>query len=574
MNVDITTVHPGENPRRHMDQAELSELTQSIKELGVIQPITVKVQSGGQYIIVAGHRRHKAAVAAGLSNIPVFVLDDETDSDTVALVENVIRADMSPAEECERVLLLLKKNKGDITEVSLSTGWSEDKIRRRAALASCSQAVRDALAFRKIKLGIAELLASVPEPENQNKALEKIITMNLSVEQVRQYLFRLVQKLDSAIFDITECSQCRFNTSLQSTLFSETVAEDAYCTNSGCYAKKTDAAITIVAESLADTYPLIKVVRAGEEAGYTPLIVDGTKGVGKTQATHCQGCAHYGATVSGLPGTEGQIATGICFDLDCNNQMVAANQAEINARQTAARPVLTPTAPVSDNAAPSLYDLRDEEGAGDPENCDATTEKEPDSSTQTAATARPAIALTSAVKEYRRTLWNRAAMSGLGHNQDAAQSVLAAIIMKHKNALQGHEVAKVLSKYVETMGNTSMIDQTDVGTIAQAIQSEKHMDRKLLAAAAAYAVAQLDEADVRSILAFLGVDITEIWKIDGDYLALLTKTEIISVADELGISEKVADWKKVSNGKKAELVQAIIASGVDFNGLLPTTLRY
>ncbi|CDQ09211.1 conserved protein of unknown function [Acidithiobacillus ferrivorans] len=574
MNVDITTVHPGENPRRYMDQAELTELTQSIKELGVIQPITVKVQTDGQYIIVAGHRRHKAAVAAGLTDIPIFVLDDDKDSDTVALVENVIRADMSPAEECERVLLLLKKSKGDVTEVSLSTGWSEDKIRRRAALASCSPEVRNALVLRQIKLGIAELLASVPEPENQNKALEKIITMNLSVEQVRQYLFRLVQKLDSAIFDRSECSQCRFNTSLQSTLFSETVAEDAYCTNSNCYVQKTDAAITIVAESLKDSYPLIKVVRAGDEAGYTKLMIGGDNGVGQPQAIRCQGCAHYGATVSGLPGTEGEVETGICFDLGCNTKMVAAYQAEISARTMAASPVPASLTQASGNPAPSLYDLGDKEGAGDPENCNATTEKEPDNSTQTAATARPAIALTSAVKEYRRTLWNRAAMSGLGHNQDAAQSVLAAIIMKHKNALQGHEVAKVLSKYVETMGNTSMIDQSDVGTIAQAIQSEKHMDRKLLAAAAAYAVAQLDEADVRSILTFLGVDITEIWKIDGDYLTLLTKTEIISVADELGISEKVADWKKVSNGKKAELVQAIMASGVVFNGLLPTTLRY
>jgi ParB family chromosome partitioning protein len=571
MNVDITTVHPGENPRRYMDQTELTELTQSIKELGVIQPITVKVQTDGQYIIVAGHRRHKAAVAAGLTDIPIFILDDDKDSDTVALVENVIRADMSPAEECERVLLLLKKSKGDVTEVSLSTGWSEDKIRRRAALASCSPEVRTALVLRQIKLGIAELLASVPEAENQNKALEKIITMNLSVEQVRQYLFRLVQKLDSAIFDRSECSQCRFNTSLQSTLFSETVAEDAYCTNSNCYVQKTDAAITIVAESLKDSYPLIKVVRAGDEVGHTRLIINNSsKGVGQTQATHCQGCAHYGATVSGLPGTEGQIATGICFDLDCNAKMVAAHQAELV--QAIMEQRRSPD-PVSGNAAPSMHDTENDNGADGGAESANTPETEQKVSPQPISD-RPAVALTSAVKEYRRTLWNRAAISGLGHNQDAAQSVLAAIIMKHKNALQGHEVAKVLSKYVETMGNTSMIDQTDVGTIAQAIQSEKHMDRKLLAAAAAYAVAQLDEADVRSILAFLGVDITEIWKIDGDYLTLLTKTEIISVADELGISEKVADWKKVSNGKKTELVQAIMVSGVDFNGLLPTTLRY
>lgn len=572
MQADITAVHPGNNPRRYMDPAELAELTQSIKELGVIQPITVKAQADGQYIIVAGHRRHTAAVAAGLTDIPIFVLDDEKDSEAVALVENVIRADMSPAEECDRVLLLLKKNKGDITEVSLSTGWSEDKIRRRAALASCSQQVRDALATRKIKLGIAELLASVPDIENQNTALEKIIAQNLNVDQVRQYLFRLVQKLDNAIFDKTECFQCRFNTSLQSTLFSETVAEDAYCTNSKCYGQKTDTAITLVADSLADTYPLIKVVRAGEEAGFTPLITDGHKGVGKKQSTHCHGCANYGATVSGLPGTEGQIATGICFDLDCNAKMVAAYQAEISTRQISAHTAFTPPTSVSGNTVQPLCDLGNEEEAGGfPENGEQVANKSANSA-QPHTVDRPAVAMTNAVKEYRRTLWNRATMSGLGHNQDAAQSVLAAIILKNKGALQGHEVAKVLSKYVEPMDAAS-ITQSDIGAIAQAILSNS-LDRKILAAAAAYAVAQLDEADVRSILHFLSVDITEIWKIDGDYLALLTKAEIISVADELGISEKVADWKKFSNGKKAELVQAIMASGVDFQGLLPSTLRY
>ena len=568
MNVDIAVVRPGENPRRYMDPEELGELTQSIRELGVIQPITVKAQSDGQYIIVAGHRRHKAAVAAGLTEIPVHVLDDETDSETAALVENVIRADMSPAEECERAMLLLKKNKGDITEVSLSTGWSEDKIRRRVALASCSQPVRDALAERKIKLGIAELLASVPEAENQNKALEKIIAMNLSVQQVREYLMRLVQKLDTAIFDKTECASCRFNTALQSTLFSETVADDAFCTNSTCYAQKTDSAIASVADSLKGTYPLIKVVRVGEEAGHTQLIIDGGKGVGKTQSTHCQSCANYGATVSSTPGTEGQIATGICFDLDCNTKMVAAHQAEI----TAQAPATVSVPKVNGKATPSLYDhAGDAAGVSDDPD---TAKNGHDELTQPSFAPRPEVSATNAVKEYRRTLWNRAAMVGLAHNTGAAQAVLAAIIIKGKScsALHGSDIAKVLSKNAQDM-NPDAIQQTDMGALAQAIQG-KTLDQKLLAAASAYAMPHLDESDVRSILTFLGVDIREIWKIDADYLSILTKSEIVSVADELGISEKVADWKKVSNGKKADLVQAIMASGIDFEGLLPSTLRY
>lgn len=572
MNVDINAVHPGENPRRYMDPEELAELTGSIKELGVIQPITVKAQPDGQYIIVAGHRRHKAAVAAGLTDIPVFVLDDEKDSDTVALVENVIRADMSPAEECDRAMLLLKKNKGDITEVSLATGWSEDKIRRRVALASCSQTVRDALAMRKIKLGIAELLASVPEPENQNKALEKIIAMNLGVEQVRQYLFRLVQKLDSAIFDIGECSQCRFNTSLQSTLFSETVAEDAYCTNGNCYSKKTDDAVVKKAEEIKETYPNVRVIRLGDPESYTRLVTDGKTGVGSEQSKKCRSCANFGATVSCLTGAEGQVEENICFDLDCNAKMIAARQAETSATKITPAPVSAPTPQASANVVPPLYGMEGDAG-GEPEERN-TTDNVQNALPQTATADRPAVTMTNAVKEYRRTLWNRAAMVGLAHNTDAAQSVLAAIIIKGKSgsALHGTDVAKVLSKNADDMDQDTT-KQSDMGALAQSIQS-KNLDRKLLAAASAFAMSHLDEPDVRSILTFLGVDISEIWQIDADYLSILTKSEIISAADELGISEKVADWKKVSNGKKAELVQAIMASGIDFKGLLPSTLRY
>ena len=572
MNVDITVVHPGENPRRYMDPEELTELTKSIKELGVIQPITVKAQSDGQYIIVAGHRRHKAAVAAGLTDIPVFVLDDEKDSDTVALVENVIRADMSPAEECDRAMLLLKKNKGDITEVSLATGWSEDKIRRRVALASCSQPVRDALAMRKIKLGIAELLASVPEAENQNKALEKIIAMNLGVEQVRQYLFRLVQKLDNAIFDKSECSQCRFNTSLQSTLFSETVAEDAYCTNGNCYSKKTDDAVVKKADEIKETYPNVRIIRLGDPENYTRLVSDGKTGVGSKQSKKCRSCANFGATVSCLPGAEGQIADSICFDLTCNAKMVSVHQAETSTSEMTHATVSAPSTQPRVEAAPSLCGAEGDSGC-DETDLGASDNVENDLPT-TAPVHRPAVTMTNAVKEYRRTLWNRAAMVGLAHNTEAAQAVLAAIIIKGKSgsSLYGTDVAKVLSKNATSM-DQSAINQSDIGALALFVQSKK-LDRKLLSAASAFAMSHLDEADVRSILTFLGVDISEIWQIDADYLSILTKSEITSVADELGISEKVPDWKKVSNGKKAELILAIMASGVDFKGLLPSSLQY
>ena len=100
----------------------------------------------------------------------------------------------------------------------------------------------------------------------------------------------------------------------------------------------------------------------------------------------------------------------------------------------------------------------------------------------------------------------------------------------------------------------------------------KNMPLRLSAAAAATAFDSLNHEEVRSILKYLAPDLGAFWKVNAEYLTLLTKAQIRDVCDELGISEKLES--KVFNNKKDALVKAIMDSGMDFTGLVPTHLKY
>lgn len=549
MNVEISKIVEGNNPRRYMDPSELEELTRSVKSMGIIQPIVVKAMDNGEYMVVAGHRRRKAAIAAGLNEMPVFVIENGEDAEAVALAENTVRADMSAAEESDAAVALLNKNKGDMQEVALILGWTESKLRRRVALGACSKKVRDALAERKIKLGVAELLATVPEHKNQDKALVAIIERDMGVEQVRQLLFKLVQKLDKAIFDKTECHDCRFNTGVQKTLFAETVAEDAYCTNGQCYGEKTELAVVAKAESLKNDYATVKIVRLGAGEDWTKLVAEGTSGVGSEQYGKCGGCAHFGATVSALTGSEGEVEESLCFNLPCHEEMVKAEH------------------------APMVVETADEEESGEGE-CDesgcAGTAQAPRKKAD-ASQKRPKVALSSGMTEYRRKVWKMAAMKSIAKSGElAAPLVVAMIATGHGRDFADDKVSSVCKKGIEGFASASKLN--DLHDAAEKITAEKA--GSLMAVCAASAVEKLNDSDVCGVLKFLKTDMADHWVINADYLGLMTKTEISAMVANLGLAEKIKDWKKVSGGKKDQMIEGILQSGVELKGLIPDNMAY
>lgn len=555
MQVHTSLIQPGNNPRHYMDPGEMEELTSSVRSLGILQPIVVKKTEGEHFVIIAGNRRFAAAQAAGLSEVPVHIVDEDIDSDAAALAENVIRADMSPAEECDAATQLLKKNKGDIQEVCLLLGWTKDKLTRRVALSSCSVKVREALARREIKLGIAELLASVPEHANQDKALEKIIANDLSVAEVRAFLSKLTQKLEKAIFDKTECNGCRFNTALQATLFSEVVTEDAYCTNGACFAKKTEAAISAKADSIRDDYPMVRMVGISDPENYTKLLADGAHGVGAQQCTACKQCANFGAIVWNTPGHEGEIEADICFDLDCHEKMVAAAH---------------PIAPATASAAPTQIDTEpadpeptgNEQGSSeDPEQASPACEDDGCCGGSTPHTGM----LTNAVREYRRSVWNKAAITTLAQNPEKGHILLLVLLSKGWNT-DRLAIAGALHKYG--------VADSSLDTMCGAFETAEAKTKiaNITAAAAASAVMIMSDEQVQESLRYLHPDLSEHWQINADYLKLLTKSQIEAVCEELGLRDTLP--AKVFSGKKDQIISGILNAGVDFAGLVPQHMQY
>jgi ParB family transcriptional regulator, chromosome partitioning protein len=174
------------NPRKVFDDTDLSELTQSIKDRGIIQPIVVRpvTNSTDQYEIVAGERRWRAAQKAGLHRVPVVVvhIDDKTSLE-YAILENVQRADLNPIEEAEGYSRLMAEFSYTQENLSKIIGKSRSHIANMLRLAELPVTVRKLLIDRQITAGHGRALLSVNDPVQVAK---RVIDEGMSVRQVEE----------------------------------------------------------------------------------------------------------------------------------------------------------------------------------------------------------------------------------------------------------------------------------------------------------------------------------------------------------------------------------------------------
>lgn len=275
--MSLARIKPGQNPRRYFDQAKHDDLVASIRLRGVIQPLLIRpvVGAEGEYSIVAGERRYKAAGEALGADADVPVLIREmTDQEALeaAIDENDNREDASETEQADAAVRVLAACQGDRAEAARRLAWSPSKLDRRLALANLAERVKAALDERMIKVGHAELLAAVPN-DKQEKALDTILINSLSVAKTRELLMRVTQSLAGAQFDKGECTTCPFNSASQRALFA-THVDDGYCTNPGCFQLKTEAEAAAVAKAEGKPKKLAKGVDApAPEEVVTPAAV-------------------------------------------------------------------------------------------------------------------------------------------------------------------------------------------------------------------------------------------------------------------------------------------------------------
>ncbi|MBD2748176.1 ParB/RepB/Spo0J family partition protein [Microvirga sp. BT688] len=174
------------NPRKVFDDTDLSELTQSIKDRGIIQPIVVRpfANTNNQFEIVAGERRWRAAQKAGLHKVPVVVVEiDDKTSLEYAILENVQRADLNPIEEAEGYSRLMAEFSYTQENLSKIIGKSRSHIANMLRLTELPTPVRKLLIDRKLTAGHGRALLSVNDPVQVAK---RVIDEGMSVRQVEE----------------------------------------------------------------------------------------------------------------------------------------------------------------------------------------------------------------------------------------------------------------------------------------------------------------------------------------------------------------------------------------------------
>ncbi|HEY6382392.1 MAG TPA: ParB/RepB/Spo0J family partition protein [Pseudolabrys sp.] len=174
------------NPRRSFTDSELDELSVSIRERGIIQPIVVRALEGDNFEIIAGERRWRAAQRAGLHDVPIAVVEaNDAQSLEFAIIENVQRTDLNPIEEASGYLALMDDFNRTQEDVAQIVGKSRPHVANTIRLLKLSEPVKQLVRSGKISAGHARLLVGHP---NAEQIAQEIIEKNLSVRQVEAQL--------------------------------------------------------------------------------------------------------------------------------------------------------------------------------------------------------------------------------------------------------------------------------------------------------------------------------------------------------------------------------------------------
>lgn len=251
-------------PRKSFNEEALMQLSESIEEHGVLQPITVR-KSRKDYIIVMGERRYRASKLAKKKTIPSIVRAfDNNDVLEVQIIENLQRQDVEPTEEAEAIVFL--SDKYSPTEISKRLGRTENFVRQRLKLAGLIEGFKTFVRNGEmtISLGVGVALF---EPEEQQMMLETM-GEDFSAHQINQMIKNQTYDLEKAPFDVNDeklitkvgaCTTCPFNAANQGNLFGD---GKMVCTKSACYeTKKSKSFLNLIEKSKRENVLLIPEIR-------------------------------------------------------------------------------------------------------------------------------------------------------------------------------------------------------------------------------------------------------------------------------------------------------------------------
>ncbi len=188
LEIDINKIKPNPNqPRKNFDQDALNELAASIKVHGIVQPIVLNQQPDGQYLIIAGERRWRAANICGLKTVPA-VIKNYTDKQIkeISIIENLQREDLNPIEAAKAIKELMDEYGLTQETVSDRIGKSRSNVANTLRLLSLYPDVMEMVEKGKISSGHARCLVVIEDPKEQIRLAQMVVSKNLSVRDLEK----------------------------------------------------------------------------------------------------------------------------------------------------------------------------------------------------------------------------------------------------------------------------------------------------------------------------------------------------------------------------------------------------
>lgn len=200
VTLPIAQVEPGlKQPRKRFDEESLADLADSIRNHGIIQPLTVRRLSSGYYQIIAGERRWRAAKLAGLNEVPAIIIEaDDRKVMELGLIENLQREDLNPMEEAQGYKVLMEEYGLTQEETASRVGKSRPAVANALRLIALPDAIQALLEEGKLSAGHARTLLSLPNGVLQRKLAQKIISEGLSVRQTEALVKRMLRAEEEA----------------------------------------------------------------------------------------------------------------------------------------------------------------------------------------------------------------------------------------------------------------------------------------------------------------------------------------------------------------------------------------
>ncbi len=195
VSLPISQVEPGLNqPRKRFDEEALSDLAESIRVHGIIQPLTVRRLASGYYQIIAGERRWRAAKAAGLREVPAVIIEaDDRKVMELGLIENLQREDLNPAEEARGYRTLMEEYGLTQEQVARQMGKSRPAITNTLRLLALPDEVMKLVEENALSAGHARAILGAPTAALQKEAAARVVKEQLSVRQT-EALIKSLQK--------------------------------------------------------------------------------------------------------------------------------------------------------------------------------------------------------------------------------------------------------------------------------------------------------------------------------------------------------------------------------------------